>query len=107
MERPVRTTLEGARAETIYSNFGQRLQTHTSNYAFAVPARVGLDRFFVKIEQLAIAHHDSPFDNHGADVRGLGRINQIRIDIVVRRLIQIIKIDDYQIGALTFLYRPD
>ena len=83
------------------------LRAQALDDAFAVTTRVGLNCFFVEGQQTAVAHHDAAFDDHGLDVARFGRVNQIRIDIVERCLIQGVEVDDDEIGALPLLDRSN
>jgi hypothetical protein len=72
---------------------------------FPITTRVGFNCFFVEGQVPAAAHDDAALDDHGLYVARFGGVNQIRLDVVVRRLIQIVEIDD-QIGSLPFLDEP-
>src|SRR5882672_3259699 len=89
------------------SIFRRRLHAETANDAFAEAPRIGFDRFFVERQKPAIAHDHAAFDDYRAHVRGLSRINQIGIDVIGRRLVQIIQVDDNQVGALSFFDRSN
>src|SRR6185436_19388539 len=55
----------------------------------------------------AIAHYEAAVDDDALDVGGFGGVDEIRIDVVERYLIERIAIDDQQIRALSRLEGAD
>ena len=55
---------------------------------------------FIEREQTPVEHHDAPVDDHSADIRCLGRVNEGGVNVEERRLVEIVKIDDGDVDAL-------
>ena len=66
----------------------------------AVDARFRKHRSFVDRSHNAILHYKFPVDHHTLNIGSLCRIDQLRIDIVERRLVRTAHPDDDHISAL-------
>src|SRR5215207_9260781 len=62
--------------------------------ALADGARLLFDESIVEREQAALAHDDAPLDDDRAHVPGLRRVDEVRVDVVARRLVQRVEADD-------------
>ena len=62
-------------------------------------AGVGFDGRFVQGQETTIAHDDAAVDDDGLDVGGFGRVDQVRVDVVERDLIEGVAIDEQDVGA--------
>src|SRR5215203_1892818 len=65
----------------------------------AVEVCVFLYNIFVQREQTLVTHYHSPVYYNMPYVVGFRRINETRKNVVIRRLIEIIEIDDDHVGA--------
>ena len=68
--------------------------------ALAQELRLLFDERLVERQEPTVAHHYAPLYDDRAHLRGLRRVDEMRVDVVARRLVQGVEVNDYDVGAL-------